>query len=91
MGRGVARIFQGGVQFAEILLATPTYKNHAPFICKLRGTAFNICGFFIIVAYKRVARMSMYYTVLLKYFCHQFFYKAYTIVMNIINLEGGFS
>ena len=33
--------------------------------------------------------MSMYYTVLLKYFCHQFFHKAYTIVMNIINLEGG--
>ena len=31
----------------------------------------------------------MYYTVLLQYFCHQFFHKAYKIVMNIINLEGG--
>ena len=33
--------------------------------------------------------MSMYYTVLLKYFCHQFFHKANTIVMNIINSKGG--
>ena len=25
VSRGVARIFQGGVQFAEILLTTPTF------------------------------------------------------------------
>ena len=46
--RGVARISQGGVQFAEILLTTPTFKKLRPFIRKLRGTAFNIImrGFF---------------------------------------------
>ena len=57
--RGVARISQGGVQFAEILLTTPTFKKLRPFIRKLRGTAFNIIMrvFFIILAYKRIASL----------------------------------
>ena len=61
IGRGVGRIVQGGVQFAKCLLTTPTFKKPHPFICKLRGTAFNINyiinyeGVFYIVARKRVA------------------------------------
>ena len=41
--RGIGRIFKGGVQFAEILLTTPTLlKKTTPIIHKLRGTALNI-------------------------------------------------
>ena len=32
MSRGVARIFQGGVRFSEILLTTPTIKNHTHYL-----------------------------------------------------------
>ena len=54
-GRGVARIFQGGVQFAEILLTTPTFlKNHAHY-SQTKSHSVHQLGCFYIVVHKRVA------------------------------------
>ena len=49
--RGVARIFQGGVQFAEILLITYTLKKP----CLLFANSVQQLGCLYIVAHKTVA------------------------------------
>ena len=44
--RGVARIFKGGVQFAQILPTTPTFYKPRPFIRKLEAQRSTYEGFF---------------------------------------------
>ena len=73
---GVARIFHGGVQFAEILLTTPTFKKHAHY-SQTKSHSVQQLGCFYIVAHKRVAKylLNEHKKIQYVHFCPHYFQR----------------